>query len=106
MSDFIYKDKQGMYVFDDDKFFKSLPKGLRYFAVDEENEKIYNLGKDAFKYYKQEIAQRDKKIYNQRKEIKTIKNKHSNLDHVAIKLRKELIMINWLLDEYDEKRSK
>ena len=35
MSDFIYKDKQGMYVFDDDKFFKSLPiKGQKDFTAE------------------------------------------------------------------------
>lgn len=69
MSKYIKKDENGFYVFDEQEFLKVIPTGLEYFAVDEETEKIYNLGfnykekmEKQISYLQSQLAEKDLKI--------------------------------------------
>lgn len=104
MADFIEKDKNGFYVFNEDKFFKGLPQGLHYFAVDEANAKVCSLGVDAFKYYKKELGYRDKRLENQRLEINRLQFELKCIKRFINSLTPELKRCVHRLEEYEKER--
>lgn len=83
------KIEEGWVVFDEEKFLKSLPDGMQYYAIDEKNETIYGLGKD----YNKRIEKLEDELFAEKRHHEKVANALLNYKDKVSELTSKLILI-------------
>jgi hypothetical protein len=104
VSNYIKKDKNGFYVFDEIEFLKTLPTGLEYFAVDKETEQVYNLGFNYKEKMEKQISDLETQLANLQQEQIAEMKEHQEAMELADNTINNLVEDNLASQEWYKKQ--